>query len=44
MVRPPLTLRRAMAKAAKVATNSVISPVATAMKKLLNICRQKLCR
>ncbi len=44
MVRPPLTLSLAMAKAAKVATKSVISPVETAMKKLLNICNQKFVR
>jgi hypothetical protein len=40
-VRPPRTFRRLMAKAAVVATNSVITPTATAIISELPSCCQK---
>ena len=43
-MRPPFTLRRLMAKAAAVATNSVITPVATATTSEFQSCSQKWLR
>ena len=43
-VRPPLTLRRLMAKAAKVAIIKVRSPVATAITSEFQSCSQKWLR
>ena len=44
IARPPFTLSRLIAKAAEVATSSVIIPVATAITSEFQNCCQKWCR